>query len=82
MKITVVGFYESTGRLFADQVDKEDCCAAVAAVALIRAIEGQPNPDVCIVAVLEGHPEVLDDAESVSSIVDWPGVAETPVHQS
>lgn len=78
MKMTVIGFYESTGQIFVDRVDAADSCSSVVRVARERIPFGEPeSSDINIVAVLEGHPKVLDDAERVSSINDWPGVSDS-----
>jgi hypothetical protein len=78
MKITVIGFYESTGQIFMDRIDADDCCGAVAKVARNRIPFGEPeNTDINIVAVLDGFPKALDDATCISSINDWPGVSDS-----
>jgi hypothetical protein len=80
-KFTVVGFYDSTGKLFVHHVEAHDSSeAVVACYRTMKEAASDPdavNPDdLILVEVFKGHLDSQRDDGATCSFSDWPGIAE------
>jgi hypothetical protein len=77
-KFTIIGYYEDSGRIWEGTAQAEDSNDAV--VKIVTRLEEHSEDkqffreNLCIVGIFEGIHHNENEAESVSSAIDWPGL--------